>query len=68
MQPTIEPPARWTPDKKASFATWPRDVQEAVAARNGELEADYTRKTHEASDLRRTAEPYLNADMRKVSP
>jgi hypothetical protein len=60
MQP-LEPPARWTPDKKASFATWPRDVQEAVAARNSELEADYTRKTQEAADLRRTAEPYLNA-------
>src|SRR5262245_38486230 len=28
MQPTIEPPARWTPDKRASFATWPRHVQE----------------------------------------
>jgi hypothetical protein len=60
VQP-IEPPARWTPDKKASFATWPRDVQEAVVARNSELEADYTRKTQEAADLRRTAEPLLKA-------
>ncbi|MBX9773391.1 MAG: Rieske 2Fe-2S domain-containing protein [Xanthobacteraceae bacterium] len=60
MQP-IEPPARWTPDKKAAFATWPRDVQETVVARNGELEADYTRKTQEAADLRRTAEPLLKA-------
>jgi hypothetical protein len=60
MQP-LDPPARWTPDKKASFATWPRDVQEAVVARNSELEADYTRKTQEAAELRRTAEPYLNA-------
>ena len=60
MQP-VEPPARWTPDKKASFATWPRDVQEAVVARNSELEADYTRKTQDAAELRRTAEPILNA-------
>jgi hypothetical protein len=60
LQP-LSPPARWTPDKKASFATWPRDVQEAVVARNSELEADYTRKTQDAADLRRTAEPYLNA-------
>ena len=60
LQP-VEPPARWTPDKKASFSTWPRDVQEAVVARNAELEADYTRKTQEAAELRRTAEPYLNA-------
>jgi hypothetical protein len=60
MQP-IEPPARWTSDKKAQFATWPRDVQQAVVARNSELEADYTRKTQDAAELRRTAEPYLNA-------
>jgi hypothetical protein len=60
LQP-VEPPARWTPDKKAAFATWPRDVQEAVVARNSELEADYTRKTQDAAELRRTAEPYLNA-------
>jgi hypothetical protein len=60
MQP-IEPPARWPADKKASFASWPRDVQEAVVARNSELEADYTRKTQDAAELRRTAEPYLNA-------
>jgi hypothetical protein len=60
MQP-LEPPARWTPDKKAQFAAWPRDVQEAVAARNSELEADYTRKTQEAAELRRTAEPLLKA-------
>jgi hypothetical protein len=60
MQP-LAPPARWTPDKKAQFATWPRDVQEAVVARNSELEADYTRKTQDAAELRRTAEPYLNA-------
>jgi hypothetical protein len=58
---SIEPPARWPADKKARFATWPRDVQEAVVERNSELEADYTRKTQEAADLRRSAEPYLNA-------
>jgi len=60
LQP-VEPPARWRPDKKAAFATWPRDVQEAVVARNSELEADYTRKTQAAAELRRTAEPYLQA-------
>jgi hypothetical protein len=60
LQP-VSPPARWTADKKAQFATWPREVQEAVLARNSELEADYTRKTQDAAELRRTAEPYLNA-------
>lgn len=60
LQPS-PPPARWTADMKAQFATWPREVQEAVLARNSELEADYTRKTQDAAELRRTAEPYLNA-------
>jgi len=60
VQP-IEPPARWTTEEKAKFAAWPRDVQEAVVERHKALEADYTRKTQEAADLRRTAEPILNA-------
>jgi hypothetical protein len=60
LQP-IAPPARWSADDKAKFAAWPRDVQEAVIARHNAMEADYTRKTQDAAELRRTAEPYLNA-------
>jgi hypothetical protein len=60
VQP-IEAPARWTPEEKAKFAAWPRDVQEAVVERHKALEADYTRKTQEAADIRRSAEPILNA-------
>lgn len=60
VQP-VEPPARWTPEEKAKFAAWPRDVQEAVVERHKALEADYTRKTQEAAELRRSAEPILNA-------
>ena len=60
VQP-LEAPARWTPDEKAKFAAWPRDVQEAVLERNRALEADYTRKTQETAELRRSAEPILNA-------
>jgi hypothetical protein len=60
VQP-VEPPARWTPEEKAKFAAWPRDVQEAVVERHKALEADYTRKTQEAADIRRSAEPILNA-------
>lgn len=60
VQP-IEPPARWTPDEKAKFAAWPRDVQEAVVERHKAMEADYTRKTQETAELRRSAEPILNA-------
>lgn len=57
----LEAPARWTAEQKAKFAAWPRDVQEAVIERNREIEADYTRKTQEAAELRRSAEPILNA-------
>jgi hypothetical protein len=63
-EPVIQPleaPARWTADEKAKFASWPRDVQEAVLERNRALEADYTRKTQETAELRRSAEPILNA-------
>jgi hypothetical protein len=60
VQP-VAPPERWTPEEKAKFAAWPRDVQEAVVERHKALEADYTRKTQEAADLRRSAEPILNA-------
>jgi hypothetical protein len=60
VQP-VEPPARWTAEEKAKFATWPPDVQLAVAERNKAIEADYTRKTQEAAEIRRYAEPLLNA-------
>lgn len=57
----LDAPARWPADKKALFGQWPRDVQEAVLERIKDQEADYTRKTQEAADLRRSAEPILNA-------
>jgi hypothetical protein len=57
----LEPPARWSDADKAKFAAWPRDVQESVLERHKAMEADYTRKTQEASDLRRQAEPLLHA-------
>ena len=61
VQQPIEPPARWTTDDKAKFAAWPRDVQQAVSERYKAIEADYTRKTQEAAEIRKTAEPWLNA-------
>lgn len=60
VQP-IEAPARWTAEEKAKFAAWPRDVQEAVVERYRAIEADYTRKTQEAAEIRKSAEPLLNA-------
>ena len=60
-QQPVEPPARWTAEEKAKFASWPRDVQLAVVERNKAIEADYTRKTQEAAELRKNAELWLNA-------
>lgn len=61
LEQPVEAPARWTADDKAKFASWPRDVQIAVSERNKAIEADYTRKTQEAAEIRRYAEPLLNA-------
>jgi hypothetical protein len=58
---SVEPPHTWSADDKAKFAQWPRDVQEAVVARYKAMEADYTRKTQEAAEYRRSADPLLNA-------
>jgi CheY-specific phosphatase CheX len=60
-QQPLEPPARWSEAEKAKFATWGRDVQEAVLERHKGMEADYTRKTQELSSFRSQAEPLLKA-------
>lgn len=58
VQP-IEPPSRWSEAEKATFAKWPRDVQEAVAERHKAMEGDYTRKTQELAETRKSIEPLL---------
>lgn len=60
VQP-VEPPARMTAEEKAAFAKWTPDVQKIVAERYKATEADYTRKTQEAAEIRKSAEPLLNA-------
>ena len=60
VQP-LEPPARWSEADKAKFATWPRDVQEAVMDRHKAMEADYTRKTQEIAEYRKQADPLVEA-------
>lgn len=61
LEQPIEPPARWTADEKAKFAAWPRDVQSAVVERYKAIEADHTRKTQEAAEIRKSAEPWIGA-------
>jgi hypothetical protein len=63
----VEPHPRWSPELKAQFATWPKDVQEAFKGRYSEAEADYTRKTQEAAELRKGVEPLAN-EAKRLEP
>lgn len=63
----VEPHPRWSPELKAQFATWPKDVQEAFKGRYGDIEADYTRKTQEAAELRKGVEPLAN-EVKRLEP
>lgn len=53
----LEAPSRWSDADKANFAKWPKDVQLAVLERHKAMEADYTRKTQEIAETRKTFEP-----------
>lgn len=60
VQP-VEAPHTWSADDKAKFATLTPEAKEFVVGRYKAMEADYTRKTQETADFRRSAEPLLNA-------
>lgn len=49
----VQPPASWTKEDRAVFATLPPNVQDILSRREREMAADYTRKTQEISDIRR---------------
>lgn len=55
----IQPPERWSPEDKATFAKWPADVQQAVVERHKAMEGDYTRKTQELAETRKGIEPLI---------
>ena len=54
--PAPEPPATWPADEKARFAQLPRETQDYLLLREKEREADYTRKTMEAAEARKSAD------------
>lgn len=54
---TLTPPETWSAADKETFARSPRDVQEWALRRHQEMTADYTRKTMEISDLKKTWGP-----------
>lgn len=62
----VEPNARWTPELKAEFAKWPAEVQKAFKDRHDATEADYTRKSQELAETRKTHEPLLGEIQRQT--
>lgn len=66
VQP-IAPPDRWSPEDKAKFTALPREAQEVVLDRYKGMEADYTRKTQELAETRKSVEPLIQ-EVGKWSP
>jgi hypothetical protein len=56
-----EPHARWTPERKAQFAALPPEGQKFALALQAESDAHATRLSQGFADLKRTAEPLLQA-------
>lgn len=57
----IEAPRNFTAEQKATFAALPRPVQEQVVAVEKAREAEYTRRSQEFAEFKRTAEPLVQA-------
>ena len=49
----LSPPARWSAEDKAQFAALPREAQEIVLKREGDVERHLTQKTQEFAETRR---------------
>lgn len=53
----MEAPQHWSDSDKTLFAGQPREVQQFMLDRHKAMEGDYTRKSMEVADFRRTWEP-----------
>ena len=65
-QQLVEPHPRWPAELKAEFAKWPPEVQKAFRARDDATEAEYTRKSQEVAETRKTHEPLLGEIQRQA--
>lgn len=54
---TVNPPAHWSAADKEAFKGATKDVQEWALRREKEMTADYTRKTQDIANFRRTWDP-----------
>ena len=52
----LSPHPRWSADEKAAFATLPREAQEFVLKREGDVEKNLTQKTQEIAEQRKQYE------------
>lgn len=57
----LDAPAHYTAEQKAAFATLPREAQEYWVRTEKEREADFTRRSQEAAELKRTVAPIAEA-------
>jgi hypothetical protein len=57
----LDAPAHFTAEQKASFAKLARDGQETVLSVEKAREAEYTRRSQEVAEYRRTADPFVEA-------
>lgn len=56
VQQPIEPPSRWSAERKAKFAALPRDAQEILLERESEVDKRITQKSQELAEQKRTYE------------
>mgnify|MGYP003111715345 FL=1 len=55
-EPPLEAPRNWSEDVRSKFKDLPRDAQEYMLKRDKEMTADYTRKTQEVAEQRKSFE------------
>ena len=56
QEPPLEAPRNWSEDVRSKFNNLPRDAQEYMLKRDKEMTADYTRKTQEVAEQRKSYE------------
>ena len=56
QEPPLEAPKNWSEDVRSKFNDLPRDAQEYMLKRDKEMTADYTRKTQEVAEQRKSFE------------
>jgi hypothetical protein len=57
----VDAPAHFTAEQRAKFATLTPEGQEIVRTTEKAREAEYTRRSQEASEYRKTADPFVEA-------